>query len=220
MKERPILFSAPMVRAILDGRKTQTRRWLHASPGTEAILDEYDSGWSSKFDAHGDGHGGLFRHVNGGTLSVPLRCPYGSPEERLWVRETFTHITGNGIRVHYRADGEPTDREGRVLPTEPGLPRWRPSIFMRRSESRITLEIAEVRVQRLGEISEDDARAEGVEPVMWERKVYPSGRAATVETPSYRDGFGVLWDEINGKRCPWSSNPWVWAISFRRVQLP
>jgi hypothetical protein len=181
MKERPILFSGPMVRAILDGSKTQTRR----------VAKEFDE------MPNLDGILQRFPHQNG--------CRHGSPGDRLWVRETFAMNEAKaGPPVVYRADhGEaqsvfverPHSAEWDVVVT-----RWRPSIFMPRAASRILLEITDVRVQRLQEISEEDARAEGCEPF-----AYP------------RDRFQGLWDTIHGSGA-WHANPWVWAITFRRIQ--
>ena len=173
-KERPILFSAPMVRAILDGSKTQTRRVakeFNGMPNLDGILRRYP-------------------HQNG--------CPYGKPGDRLWVRETWAHERdGTGCPddtgILYRATDPGWDDE------ETGL-RWRPSIYMPRRASRILLEITDVRVQRLQEIGDEDARAEGCEPF-----AYP------------RDRFQGLWDTIHGSGA-WHANPWVWAITFRRIQ--
>lgn len=163
LKERPILFSAPMVRAILDGRKTQTRR-------------------VAKPDAKENEH----------------KCPHGERRDRLWVRETFAPVSGGAI---YRADGE----------RQPGSCcgcAWKPSIFMPRVLSRITLEITEVRVQWLQEISEEDALAEGCS--RW-KGVPGDGEQSAVQA------YVKLWDSINAKKHPWVSNPWVWAITFKQA---
>lgn len=208
-----------MIRAILDGRKTQTRRTVAHEHIAEADIFSRAPDEQGRWEFGIAGEGGVFAHGDF------IRCPYGTSGDRLWVRETFTHITGNGIRVHYKADGEPTDLDGNLLTTEAGLPRWRPSIFMRRSESRITLEITEVRVQRLQEISDDDARAEGVEPYTPphghispdQRVPGPGFERCRLGDQPYRLPFADLWDLINRKRAPWVGNPWVWAISFRRL---
>ena len=189
VRERPILFSAPMVKAILAGRKTQTRRVVKCPNPAPEIASL----------------GALWEHGQ-------LQCPYGVPGDRLWVRETWQQVTptGNGQwhtvdtvcdglphrRLLYAADA---DRD------EP--PRWRPSIFMPRWASRITLEVTSVRVKRLQEISDDDAHAEGFTLM----PPLPPGRKPHVRY------FRCLWDEINGKTHPWKSNPWVWAIEFRRI---
>jgi hypothetical protein len=196
MKERGILFSAPMVRAILAGTKTQTRRvvrgpieYLGPSGGQDDL-----SSWGWFFDGQ-DQHGymvlarGMNERFDNGFISIP--CPYGVPGDRLWVRETWR---GEGpSTVQYRADG------GDV-----GTLKWRPSIFMPRAYSRIDLEVTEIRVQRVQEITEEDAYAEGI-----------SGGDSMGDPVGE---YAKLWDSINGKRAPWASNPWVWALTFRRVR--
>lgn len=235
MKERPILFSAPMVRAILEGRKTQTRRIVTTRHPLQFIGgrgEEADPArWGWLFDGP-DHHGymvigrGLDERFDHGCTSIP--CPYGEPGDRLWVKETHAQfMVGEGMDrpvpqcVAYRAtcdaDGGFDYANGRSEVMRLKVTKWTPSIFMPRWASRVTLEVAEVRVQRLQEISEDDARAEGVESIILERKVYPSKHAATAEMPSFRAAFERLWESINGKRAPWSSNPWVRAITFRRI---
>ncbi len=175
MKERPILFSAPMVAAILAGEKTQTRRVMKPQPALGAPW----RGWI----------------VDPEAMDIPsAMCPYGITGDRLWVREA--HLVTAGGRIYYKAD-------------HPDLVNCRPSIHMPRQFSRITLEITCVRVQRLQEITEADALAEGMETI-------PVGTA----TWSNRQSFQVLWGKINGGRdgCDWDSNPWVWVIEFERVQ--
>lgn len=218
--EHPILFSVKMVRAVLNGRKTQTRRLVNARhPITfigSAGEEDDPSKWGYFFD--GPDHNGYMvlgrghddRH-NHGSISIP--CPYGVPGDRLWVRETWgLHAFGDetdwergSIRgcterelrgqydITYRADWGPI-QEGCC---------WRPGIYMPRWASRITLESTAVRVQRLQDISDDDARAEGVDI---------GGH------PHYRSAFAELWGRINDKRAPWDTNPWVWAITFRAAQ--
>jgi len=183
-RERPILFSGPMVRAILDGRKTQTRRVVKAPR------------WSIPDRA-----------------GVDFACPYGIPEDQLWVRESAWYPPlGDKFSVQYCADvDEATLRNARR-----DLPRqgWRfhASIHMPRWASRITLEIEDVQVERVRDITEEDARAEGA-PDMGGIEAY-SGR----HLRAHRDGFHFLWDEINFERgFGWNVNPWVWAITFRRV---
>lgn len=189
-REHPILFSGAMVRAILEGRKTQTRRVLVPQPcgGIRA----------SVFSPSGIGHPWAW-----------LRSPYGHPGDRLWVRETWANPAEAQHLVLYRADYPqcvPAHVEN-VPPVE--SIRWSPSIYMRRIHSRITLEVTEVRVQQLQDITEDDARAEGAEPE-W--------RQSTDPAQTYRGGFMTLWDSINGRRgFSWDKNPWVWAITFRNI---
>ncbi|MBZ0126401.1 MAG: hypothetical protein K8F32_08535 [Rhodocyclaceae bacterium] len=187
MTERPILFSAPMVRAILDGRKTQTRRIVKPQPTITALDDgRYDAAWGGRF-ALG--------------CSTPGEClspwsPYGQPDDRLWVRETFSEFdTLNGMVCWYKAESDDPDYWHNVT--------WRPSIHMPRRLSRITLEITGVRVERLQEISEADAEAEGC-------------TADPCDGPTFYDDFASLWRRINGPDS-WAANPWVWVISFKRV---
>lgn len=199
MKEHPILFSSPMIRAILAGTKTQTRRIVNPQP----TLGEHGWSWPS----------GRCKSM----VSIPeMGClgPYGSRGNRLWVREAFycdDYRYPDGPRseliaaIEYRADHECCNWEaGCPCSDDNGRSSWRPSIYMPRWASRITLEVTDVRVQRLQDISEDDARTEGVDEIK-------------AKVPTALDAFHLVWDEINGKRAPWSSNPWVWAISFRRL---
>ena len=188
MSERPILFSAPMVRALLAGTKQQTRRVVKLRNGQYLPPSE--------------------RADTNGWRQMLRLCPYGQPGDRLWVRETWgIDQADNGGDRHwhrfvYRADpgAQPLDN-GTPVP-------WKPSIHMPRSASRITLEITEVRVQRLQEISEEDARAEGVQ--------MPDGTPTPPDWWSYRQEFSHLWESINGPGS-WDANPWLWCISFRRT---
>jgi hypothetical protein len=193
MKERPILFSGPMVKAILGGSKTQTRRV--AKPPRGPI--DPPKGW---YLAHYQNSGEWSTWANEtacGTLRI--YNPHGKIGDRLWVKETFLNNALDGYKpvYFYRADDDdkPEDRN------------WRPSIFMPRSAARITLEITGVRVERLQEISEADAMAEGVD---W--KDY-----AGLASKTAKKLYAQLWDSINGKKHPWSSNPWVWVISFAKL---
>lgn len=195
MKERPILFSAPMVRSLLAGTKTQTRRVVKPQPTGDGLTDE------------------------------GFRCPCGVPGDRLWVRECFA-LTGGNIRhevndaesadgVVYRADNTAAiftgrERDGRAVlaPVKFGdvIQRWRPSIFMPRWASRLTLEVTDVRVESLQSIGEADARAEGV----------GMGHSPYVDEHPAIDEYERLWNLINGARA-WDLDPWVWVISFKRV---
>lgn len=215
IKERPILFSAPMIRAILDGRKTMTRRVVKRI--NPAYLDQHCERGATDWRVNRDA---LCR----GGLSAPLRCPYGQPGERLWVKETFQvwtqasyeygecdiyegalnpphetcehflHPKDANLQIEYRATSE----------SEPD--HWRSPIHMPRWASRITLEITGVRVERLHEITEADAAAEGF--------------AATHPVHGYGllpvDAFMHLWHKINGPDS-WAANPWVWVVSFKRA---
>ena len=198
MKEHPILFSGPLVRAILSGKKTQTRRlmrsprgggWTPAGPIIRTAADLADPWfrWERKQS---------FAELE----FLDVRCPYGKPGDRLWVRETFSFGPGGQGDIRYRAYGE--NGEG-----------WTPSIHMPRWASRIDLEVTEVRVQRLLEITEEDAQAEGV-------RGHPLGRAALDANGTHKGAFLAVWEAINGTRPGGSiaDNPWVWAVSFKRVQ--
>ena len=234
MKERPLIFTGESVRAILAGTKTQTRRLLKLAPTERAISCIVPAVGSdgSLWDAEGDDDKGLVWHS--------LACPYGVPGDRLWVRETWCPEYESRGSYLYRAD---PSSDGAIFP-DGG--HWHPSIFMPRRASRITLEVTEVRVQRVQEISEEDAKAEGCEatgPVkMWGgfERMADGTRAGVhggadpngpppewMEHPeleeviparSARYCFEMRWWSINGKRALWSSNPWVWVLSFRRVQ--
>ena len=198
MRERPILMSGQMVRAILDGRKTQTRRPIaDVSADCELFLDAGDGFWQQ---CYRDGGGAIH------SKSWLSRCPYGQPGDRLYVRETWqdTRSPGepqNARQIMYRADD---DRS---------LIGWRPSIHMPRWASRITLEITGVRVERVQDISEDDAMAEGMISTakLNEANDDYAGMYA-------RDIFSQEWDSIYAKRgMGWDDNPWVWVIEFRRI---
>lgn len=220
LKERPILFSGAMVRAILDGRKTQTRRVISVSPSVTGKpepardLERCGSGWHwVRSDGQCEWH---------------IGCPYGAPGGKLWVRETWydDHLlrerdetpTKPDEYIYYRADGEARDQFEQLDP--PNARIWRPSIHMPRWASRITLEITGVRVERLHEITEADAKAEGIDPHDWFPDYADSVPQCDRGGPEHpaRYGFRILWNELNGKRAPWSSNPWVWALDFRRLE--
>ena len=221
MKERPILFSAPMVRAILAGTKTQTRRIVKPQPHAAHNPQHAEAraaGWV--WMAHDDRPGYSF-------ATGDFRCPYGQPGDRLWVREAFMHepadycweasvsIPCRPAETVYRADHDGDTRGA----------GWKPSIHMPRALSRITLEITGVRVERLQDISDTDCIAEGIErpedmskeaveamdiwPIGAERECF---NALNQPVHQYRR----LWERINGP-VSWAANPWVWAIEFRRV---
>ncbi|QRI88699.1 hypothetical protein JQN63_20425 [Delftia lacustris] len=208
MRERPILFSGPMVRALLAGTKTQTRRVVKPQPdSTHSGFPYWNVGGYRASWCRSAADGGPLVPAN------PLLCPYGQPGDRLWVRETFGHFERNenfkpGCEVFYRADGN-------CLELEP----WRPSIHMPRWASRITLEITGVRVERLQDISEADARAEGIECMAGDPECgYRNYLDQTGQdwSLSPRESFQSLWESINGP-ASWSANPWVWPLDLRRL---
>lgn len=210
MKVRPILFSTPMVQAILEGRKTQTRRVVKPQPPVENIDEEpcidYDRGvekgsmenpviyaewaeWQDEF-------------VNNTTEPIESHCvysPFGKEGDVLWVRETWQN-SANNVYYHYKADF-----------TEPGK-GWKPSIFMPKDAARIWLKITDVRVERLNNISAEDFQKEGItwnQGEQWEAKYQNA----------YSYKFKMLWESINGENS-WKQNPWVWVIEFERIEKP
>jgi hypothetical protein len=199
MTARPILFSAPMVRAWFDGRKTQTRRIM--KPQMTMYGNAYQ--WKNCLAA-GDG---------AGPNTVSPFCPYGSPGDLLWVRETWQlHSKATDLgKVVYRASESASHTEfhemvpvaliGDLKP-RPFQEGWRSSIHVPRWTSRLTLELTDVRVERLQDISEEDAKAEGTE---------------RLQCPDFRTAFSCVWYEIHGhaKGKSWNADPWVWALSFR-----
>lgn len=207
MRERGILFSAPMVRAILAGTKTQTRRVVRFCPP----FINHDM-WKTAYQCE-DGNWGWTdadRPIAATKARPGKPCPYGVPGDRMWVRETwaadrcYDHLRPSAIprSVHFYYGG------GIVY----NWHKSRSARFMPRRASRILLELTEIRVQRVQEISEEDAKAEGAD------------LTAGVTGPmcgTYRGAFCRLWDSINAKRgYGWDTNPWVWALSFRRLPAP
>lgn len=200
MTERPILFNSEMVRAILEGRKIQTRRLVKPQPqknGGKGFHPVFpyktpEQRWNWVLDT-------------GMGVNEPFSCPLGKVGDVLWVRETHCIVKGNGIQVRYKADGIPMQT---FYPDQPvdGKLKWIPSIHMKRSHSRITLEITDIKVERLNDISAEDAKAEGIfcDPDVYCDKGYP-------------DHFKELWQSVYGQES-WNSNPWVWAISFKRIK--
>lgn len=214
VRERPILFSGPMVRAILYGTKTQTRRVVKPQPYSNGYhfdgrdircFNDYLPPSATLLDV-GRGRN---RYTTSDLEGWEQSCPYGVPGDLLWVRETWADYrylacSNNGVgiattsRTVYRADN------GSEVYADL---RWRPSIHMPRWASRLTLEITDVRVQRLQEISYEDVLAEGCP------------RKAAGADPADFEWYRHLWDSINAKRgYSWESNPWVFALTFRRVE--
>ena len=213
MKERPILFSSEMVRAILEGKKSQTRR---------VVKDKHYTQWQIDNGIPHNGQDSIVMDVNGETI-IPLSylkviydehadrvggrifCPYGSEGDRLWVREVWLKQAGE---ITYRTDlGELVAKSALYKGS------WKSPRFMPRWASRITLEITNIRVERLQEITGRDAIAEGM---------LPEGTMLTDLIHSADDPieqFAQLWDSLNAKRgYSWESNCWVWCISFRKME--
>jgi len=210
MKERPIIFNADMVRAVLDGRKTQTRRIMKVQPESNqlsllcitASTDRSDTGKYHWAESNATGN-----HAR----SKLFACPYGAVGDRLWVRETWAEAGGSAPELQlYRANypAHVPSKYENVPPPE--SIRWRPSIHMPRWASRITLEITGVRVERLQNISQEDAKAEGC----W----YGRGGGEPDFAVSPADHFPTLWASIYGEES-WQANPWVWVIEFKRVEM-
>ena len=215
MKERPILFSGAMVRAILDGRKTQTRRIVKPQPVNKAVNKVDPDEWTfagTQTLPHGEFSLGFENQPLNKHMRV--RCPYGKPSDRLWVRETWQALTEPNPSYLIAEKPQPGD-DIRYRATEPetwipALP-WRPSIHMPRWACRLVLEITDVRVERLQDISRQDALAEGID--MSAPQV-----ASLVEEYRPVIAFAGLWESINAKRAPWKSNPWVWVIEFEEIE--
>lgn len=180
MKEKPILFKPEMVRKVLSGEKTQTRRIVNGN----ALMLLY-AGFTPEYLME-DGNSELRPYYIG---------------QILWVRETWWQCTNNNDRIYYAASETPVTTKDRSY-------RKRPSIFLERINSRINLEITNIRVERIQNISEDDSQAEGTTPYM-----------APSEIPAYKPAFADLWNSINEPRgFGWNLNPWVFAITFKVVK--
>lgn len=250
MKERPILFSAPMVRAILEGRKTQTRRSIHPKPQES----EYNPGsfpvWyrqpktvvhnaKRKNPATGEWEDCKSTIKKGSLIHAQVtkewfvdNCPYGQQGDVLWVRETWradwvydnsppSKIEPTG-GIRYEADGEET-----IYGSYSWSKKTRPSIFMPRWASRITLEVIGIRIERLQDITEEDSKMEGVElnrfdsmPVegsmTWRDYSRPEGEWG-YGCGHAKGSYSSLWESINGPGS-WDANPWVWVVEFKRIQ--
>lgn len=249
MMERPILFSAPMVHAILDGKKTQTRRVIQFKRDPKGYSFSV-CGRPLLEDTLGDFHAYFQlpeeQWVAGGKpTSVMVKSPYGGTGDSLWVRETFAleqyddepKLSNNRPVFHHpetdnEFDGEywlvphykATDPEPELCydedPNDDGEPKckWKPSIHMPRWASRITLQIIDIRVERVRDITRDDAKAEGVSNVFKYRGEIDKAIFKRSVLHPYVANFSVLWDQINAKRgYGWDVNPWVWVVEFKKV---
>lgn len=236
-KERPILFAAEMVRAILAGTKTQTRRVVKPQPpcgtnGASPMTSRTGSfecretgSWKWLRFApmkEGESNGELSSHAE---LLSTGRCPFGVPGDRLWVREAWSIVTGSYVpHLEYRADGQERVWDLDEFPPEfpkaddwrPG--KWRPSIHMPRWASRITLEITGVRVERLRDITEADAMAEGVAPYRCPAAdALMNAVGGGMKPCPYTSGFANLWNSIAKPGETWDANPWVWVVEFKQI---
>lgn len=226
IKERPILFNGEMVLALLAGEKTQMRRVINPQPehrqfhewegqliyeGEHRVWCWQDKTWDLLLDSKADRD------------ELAALCPYGVPGDRLWVRETWVSMGKQAIIYQATNIGYPVSQ-------------WRPSIHMPRWASRITLEITKVRVERLHDISEADAQAEGVgvgrrarlngdracihcgagerQHIGWARACF--GRSSVYDPKTFKGGFCLLWQQTNGTDS-WLANPWVWVVEFNRL---
>ena len=221
MKEQGIIFTGDSVPLILADLKGQTRRVLKPQPIIDGLYYEYkDIPWLKTGDP---------------SPFIGHLCPYGQPGDRLWVRETWraVELDNGNDGILYKADNHFKSIENSQAAADLWCDayadrkygnKWRPSIFMPRWASRILLEVTDVRVERVQEISDEDARKEGVQDICHcgdyiESHGYHSGHSPTPMDGYAANEFSILWDSINAKRgYPWESNPWVWVVGFKMVK--
>lgn len=191
---KPIIFNTEMVRAILDERKTQTRRIIKNKNWPVPIADGFE--WC--FHETKDGSfeiGAVNKSTGEGSVHSYIKCPYGKPGDLLWVRETWAMF---GMDFIYKSECDGNEK---------GF-KWKPSIHMPRSACRLFLKIKDIRVERVQDISEKDSGEEGI-----------SQGQAWGEGLSYKEIFRKLWNSINEKRgFGWDVNPWVWVVEFERTE--
>ncbi|MGI8601062.1 MAG: hypothetical protein ACR2KB_17550 [Chitinophagaceae bacterium] len=195
-KESPIIFSTPMVQAILDGRKTQTRRIIKISPRISS-----------------DPNIDLKKYYDEMREYILSFCPFGTAGDLLWVREKWKeNETPTGYPYHHYADDD--------VYTNKDNEKWKPSIHMPKEACRLRLEVESVRVERLQDISEEDAELEGAQPVLYHslsqrmEVIEPSHIFYEQAYAKFQTGFKMLWQKINGQKS-WDENPWVWVILFK-----
>jgi hypothetical protein len=238
MRELPILFSGAMVRALLDGSKTQTRRVVKhqppddVAPITVAHYEPTVVNWRGEEEP-----GSVIFGAYSDDGDWGAKCPYGAPGDRLWVRETHD-VNRLGVEtfpsgrerfyagIAYKADdgrheADITERLYKTL-DEKESRGWTPSIHMPRWASRITLEVTGVRVERLQDISETDSAAEGVESLRnegeyWKHYLESTASCDALICLSARESFRTLWDSLAARGADWQANPWVWVVGFKRI---
>jgi hypothetical protein len=238
-RERPLLLKGNLVKAILDGRKTVTRRpiqprWATDHPHPRELLAKPPGGeFETVIEPTGYEPGAFRMRTRGSGAGWIIRCPLGAPGDRLWIRETWAAVFDcpelpceceEGKKTHRRVAYRATDPEG-VADYVRGFnddrpARWRPSLHMRRADCRLVLEIAEVRAERLQEITEEDAKLEGAP----RGSIYSDNDgldAATLPENTHRRGFKHIWQAIYGtqKGLAWANSPWVWRIAFRVAEV-
>lgn len=216
MKEHPILFSTEMVQALLQGRKSQTRRVIKHQPFDNTEID------GNFFEGRHKGYVKVDGHPDWQRQFAYHFCNY-SIGDLLWVRETwvghnrskfkdYLSFQSGGYWFAYKADGKEKFPNGEVI-------KWKPSIFMPKTAARIWLEVTDIRVERLQDINEEDAKAEGAEKVWQDEKGnfwFPASESIRTvgEHGDFKTGFNSIWHGINGEES-WNQNPWVWVISFK-----
>lgn len=231
--ERPIIFDTEMVRAILDNRKTQTRRIIKPKPEPREMIGAPKSFLAFGYDSTPNSRKchPAFGFV---TENEYFKCPYGKPGDLLYVRETFFNIAiftsclqvrfedvydyGSGERIIYKADNHP------IIDFNY---KWKPSIHMPKKYARIWLKIKDIRVERVQNISKEDAKYEGIERVggvfscsPYKNYAFGKSRKRKLHCSSPIRSFQTLWDSINKKRgYGWAVNPWVWIVEFERVNM-
>jgi hypothetical protein len=231
IKEHPILFSTPMVQAILEGRKTQTRRVVKPQPYIDCkpslvprVLNHNENDWGKWYWETSEGE------------TITKFCPHGEVGDLLWVRETHLFYSDENANnaILYMADPH---AEEFSLGLFENKPKWKPSIFMPKAACRLWNEVINIKVERLQDISADDALEEGVNYWNVDREMLEGGEfVADYENYMWRDdenyedyhfptysnpvdSFRSLWQSINGRES-WDANPWVWAIEFKKVGKP
>jgi len=220
MKTYPILMTTESVKAILAGNKTMTRRTIKPAIG-------WDCNWRVSLvkEEHRDGIP-RYEMRCGTQYSIPFfKCPYGPVGTVLWVRETFAK-TGDNFHddwpdhgdYYYKADNPFNEIAlHKDFPQMKGWPKWRNSRFIPKIAARLFLEVTDIRAERLQEITPDDCEAEGIEfdydyPIIGPCEADYQLRAS--------EPYQKLWNKLNGKKYPWESNPWVWKVSYKRIEKP